>query len=208
LGHGKSTALPDEIWLKRDIIEVRDEVGAVCADLAEKTGVAPVVMGHSMGGLATLAHTALGDQKVAALVLLAPVVPAGHVESPVDVPVTLTEPWEPPPFEQARQLFYSGVPAADAERYYALLQAESPAAVWQATRFTAELPIAALREIPVLAFGAELDLLVPSNAVRSFAESIGADYVHMSGTGHGLTLDPVSEDVCRQSEEWLRSKLA
>jgi pimeloyl-ACP methyl ester carboxylesterase len=190
LGHGKSTALPDEIWLKRDIIEVRDEVGAVCADLAEKTGVAPVVMGHSMGGLATLAHTALGDQKVAALVLLAPVVPAGHVESPVDVPVTLTEPWEPPPFEQARQLFYSGVPAADAERYYALLQAESPAAVWQATRFT------------------ELDLLVPSNAVRSFAESIGADYVHMSGTGHGLTLDPVSEDVCRQSEEWLRSKLA
>lgn len=69
LSRGRSAQLPEEDWLARDIVAVREEVGAVCAALAEETGKAPVVMGHSMGGLATLAHAALSDQEIAALVL-------------------------------------------------------------------------------------------------------------------------------------------
>lgn len=204
--HGASARLAHQEWLDRDVAAVRQEVGIVCEAVAEETGLAPVVVAHSMGGLAALAYATLDAPRLAALVLLAPVLPAGHVDAPVEVPVDPEEPWGPPPPEAARQLFYSGVDDADAELHFSRLQSESPAAVWQATRWTAELPTDELT-VPALAFGAEQDMLVPPAGVQHLAESMGADYVLLPATGHGLTLDPVAEEVAGRSEEWLLALL-
>ena len=204
--HGDSEALPQTEWCQREIVPVREEIGIVCAAVAEETGRAPVVIGHSMGGLASLAHATVNDQEIAALVLLAPVVPGGYAASAIELPVDSGQPWGPPPPDMARQLFYSGVDDAAAARYYELLQPESPAAVWQATRWTADLPLDRLNA-PALVYGAEKDLLVPPDAVQRLSSAIGADYVHLPDTGHGLTLDPIAEEVCERTEEWLSGVL-
>jgi pimeloyl-ACP methyl ester carboxylesterase len=203
LNHGRSARLPQDEWLKRDIVAVRREVGAVCESVAAETGQAPVLMGHSMGGLAILSHLTLDRPEVTAAVLLAPVVPEGYASGPLDVACDLDEAWERPPLEVARQLFFSGANDEDAQRHYAQLQAESPTAVWQATRWTARLPVDELDGVPILAFGAERDALMPAEIVKNFAEAVGADYVEVAGAGHGLTLDPSHREVFTTTLDWL-----
>ncbi len=206
LNRGSSAPLLRQEWLRRDVVAVRKEVGLVCEAVAQETGQRPIVMGHSMGGLAALAHAALNDQPSAALVLLAPVVPRGHADAPVEVPVDFDEPWVRPPFEVAQQLFFADVAPEDAKAYYALLEPESPAAVWQATRWTTELPLENLRGLPVLAFGAARDPLVPAAAVRSLAATLKADYHELRDAGHGLTLDRAHHDVFLTTAAWLRAR--
>lgn len=206
--HGDSDQLPTADWLARDILSVREEIGIVCDAVAAETGRAPVVMAHSMGGLATLAESILGEQQRAALVLLAPVVPAGVAPEPVDIPVDSGSPWQLPPPEAARQLFYDAASDADADRFYPQLQAESPAAVWQATRWTANLPLEPPAGLPILTVAAEHDHLVPAEAVRALAQALGADHLHLPGQGHGLTLNPVHEQVCEHTVQWLDQRLS
>lgn len=206
LNRGSSAPLERQEWLRRDVVAVRREVGLVCEAVASETGQAPIVMGHSMGGLATLAHAALNDQPLAAMVLLAPVVTAEHADVPVEVPVNFDEPWARPPLDVAQQMFFGDVGPDEAKAYHAQLEPESPAAVWQATRWTAELPLENLRGLPVLAFGAGRDQLVPAVAVRSLATALKADYHELPDAGHGLTLDPSHQDVFLTTAAWLRSR--
>ncbi|MDQ0963398.1 pimeloyl-ACP methyl ester carboxylesterase [Streptomyces sp. B4I13] len=207
LNRGSSAPLERQEWLRRDIVAVRREVGLVCEAIARETGQAPIVMGHSMGGLATLAHATLNDQPLTAMVLLAPVVTSGHADARDEESVDPDEPSEPPPFEIAQQLFFTDVGPEDAKAYYALLEAESPAAVWQATRWTAELPLEKLRGLPVLAIGAGRDPLVPAEAVRNLSTTLNGDFHEFPDAGHGLTLDPVHRDVFRTTAAWLQERV-
>lgn len=204
--HGESDPIEDSAWLARDVMAVREEIGVVCRALIEETGQHPIIMGHSMGGLAGLAYAALEDARIPAVVLLAPVVPSGYAEAPIDVGVDLNAAWGPPPLEMARALFFSGVSDEEARAHYQRLRPESPAAVWQATRWTAQVPMNQL-DAPMLIFGAENDLLVPADAVRALAVAAGATYVQLPGTGHGLTLDPVAAEVCTVADAWLSMRL-
>jgi pimeloyl-ACP methyl ester carboxylesterase len=206
LNHGRSAALPRQTWVQRDILAVREEVGTVCSAIAEEAGRPPVLIGHSMGGLASLAYATLDAPMLGALVLLAPVVPEAFASETIDLPVDFSEPYAPPPLEVARQLFFADVTDDEAERYYAKLQPESPACIWQATRWTAELAVEKFSGLDVLAFGAELDPLVPAPSVEALAAHIGADYVPLAGTGHGLTLDPVHAQVARTTLDWLHQR--
>jgi pimeloyl-ACP methyl ester carboxylesterase len=90
-GHHGSDPLPRPERVTRSITDVTREIGIVVAHL----GRTPVLIGHSMGGLACLAYAARAN--LAALVLLAPVVPAGFAKAPVELPVDLTVMWTPPP---------------------------------------------------------------------------------------------------------------
>ena len=206
LNHGRSATLPLQTWVTRDILAVREEVGSVCSAIAEEAGRPPVLIGHSMGGLASLAHATLDAPTLGALVLLAPVVPATFAPETIELPVDFSEPSTPPPFEVARQLFFAGVTDDEAERHYAMLQPESPACIWQATRWTAELDVEKVLGLDTLVFGAELDPLVPASAVEALAAHIGADYVPLAGAGHGLTLDPVQAQVARTTLDWLHQR--
>jgi pimeloyl-ACP methyl ester carboxylesterase len=196
--HGDSQTLPEAEWLRRGIPDVKREIGIACTATDER----PILVGHSMGGLACLAYAAANVDALAALVLLTPVVPRQYATAPIDMPLDMEKPWPVPPPDLARQLFYSGVDDDTATDYYAKLQPESPQAVHQATRWTVELDLAPLR-LPTLVVAAEKDLLVPADYVHALAADIGATTVTLHGVGHGVELDPEWPDLAARMEAWL-----
>lgn len=200
--HGDSAKLSPEDWLRRGITDVTEEIGIARAAVGSR----PVLVGHSMGGLAALAYAAAEPGTLAGLVLLAPGVPRAYAGPPVEVPVDRDALWGPPPPEIARSLFYSGVDDEAATRYYRKLQPESPEAVHQATRWTVELDLTPVRG-PALVVAAGADPLVTTEAVTAMAADIGADLVVLPGVGHGVTLDPGWPDLAARIDRWLRAML-
>ena len=200
--HGASAPMEQQDWLRRPITAVSEDIEIAVARLAELTGTAPVVVGQSMGGLATLAYAAAAAQDPAAIALLAPVLPRSFAPEPVDLEIDMDHPWGPPPLEVAHQLFWPRVDEETAKKYYALLQPESPAAAWQATRWTAEVDVTAVRA-PSLVVAAGDDVLAPGNHVRALGRAIGAYEITREDLGHCLSLDPSWEDLIAQIEAWL-----
>lgn len=196
--HGESRQLKSSEWLERSILDVREEIGVAVAQCASS----PVIVGHSMGGLASLAYAATYPSAIAGLVLLAPVVPARFAGDPVELPVDPDQLWGPPPLDVAAHLFFDGAAPAEHEAIYAQLQPESPAAVWEATRWTAEVDLDAI-SVPVLVIVGDRDELTPAQVVSSLAGGIGAELVVLDGVGHGLSFDPSWTDQCERIDQWI-----
>lgn len=196
--HGASRRLPEQEWLRRGIADVEQEIALACGAV----GGPCVVIGHSMGGLAAQVYASRRPSSLAGLVLLAPVVPHGFADAPVDVPHDHDVPWGPPPPEMARHLFYSGVDDATAAQHYARLQAESPQAVHEATRWSVEVDVGAI-EVPTLTIAAEHDALVPAAYVRALADGLGATHLEIPDAGHGVQLDPGWPALAEQVRDWL-----
>jgi pimeloyl-ACP methyl ester carboxylesterase len=196
--HGASRRLADDEWARRSILDVQTEIG-IAVD--EAPGV-PVLVGHSMGALACLAYAVNHPGRVAALVLLSPVVPAKFGGAVVDIPVDLDSLWQLPPPEVARQLWYETAPEEHVDTIYRQLQPESSRAVWEATRWTAEVAVDGL-DIPVLVAVGTRDQLTPPDTVASLAEGIGATLITLDGVGHGLPFHPGWPALCQQIDTWL-----
>jgi pimeloyl-ACP methyl ester carboxylesterase len=154
-----------------------------------------------MGGLAALAYASRND--VAALALITPVVPSAHGGDAIPIPIDLDTPWMPPP-EMTSQLFWDAVDATSAARYASLMSPESPKAVFEAARWTLDRDTSTITA-PAHIFGADRDLLLPEEFVRSLASSLGAGYPRLFGEGDGVPLNPVWENVTSQIDEWLTS---
>lgn len=195
--HGGSRQLDASEWLRRSILDVREEIGVAVAQCASP----PILIGHSMGGLASLAYAATHPSRIAGLVLLAPVVPERFAGAPVELPIDVDQPWGPPPLDITAHLFFDGAPAAEHEAIYAQLQPESPTAVWEATRWTATVDVDAIT-VPVLVITGDKDELTPVDIVSSLAEGIGAELVTLSGVGHGLSFDQSWIDQCARIDSW------
>lgn len=191
LNHGASAALPEDAFLARGIVDVaREEITRVVGRLGRE----PVLVGHSMGGLASLAYATMAP--VARLVLITPVVPASVGADPIELPVDLHAPFGPVPYEVAKQIFFTTLDEEQARGCHARLVAESPRAVWEATRWTVELNLDAVTT-PALVIGAEHDVLTPAVAVRALAEAMHADHELMPGVGHC--------DVLLKEPDWRRA---
>jgi pimeloyl-ACP methyl ester carboxylesterase len=202
LSHGRSRVLPPEQWLTRSLLDSAFEIDVACQSFADSP-VPPVVVAWSMGGLAALAHAGRTRCPLAALVLLCPVVPAQFGGAEIPVPVSPGEPFGPFPADVAHRLFYDGMSPDQAAAFSERLQAESPQAVLEATRWTAELDVSGI-EVPVLAVGAQNDQLVPAASVRSLAAAIpGASYLYLRGVGHGVPVVPGWEPVMSVVTSWL-----
>jgi pimeloyl-ACP methyl ester carboxylesterase len=196
-GHGRSDAVPD--FTERGITDVSREISSVSRQFAEFH-----LMGHSMGGLAALVSAAALNPK--SLTLLAPVVPAEVNAAPVPVPVDLAQPFGVPPFEIAKEMFFSTMTDEEAEPHYARLQPESAQAVWEATRWTVSVDLAAVRA-PTLVLGAGADTLTPTPAVRELARLMNATYLEFPGIGHSDLLLKAGgwELPAAAVESWLRA---
>lgn len=200
-GRGGSAPLADpSAGLQRGIPDVAHEIGVVAAALAGP----PVVVGHSMGGLASLCYASA--QEVAGLVLLTPVAPALPGLEPLDVPVDLEQWWMPPDEETARFLFFDAVGDEEARRYTTALVPESPLAVWQATRWTVPVPSRRYGG-PTLVISAEADPLVPPPVTDTLVQYLHADHVALTGQGHGVTLNPIWRHVGTVMADWLRERV-
>ena len=197
-GHYGSKVLPDGDAVSRSLLNVTTEIGLVTDWLG---GRAPVLVAHSMGGVPSLAYASANP--VTAVVLLAPVLPAGLGAGPIDLPVDPAAMWLPPP-HMIDATWWGEVSAQEAQRYTSLLSAESPQAVLEATRWLCEVDTRHV-DAPALIFAVRADPLVPLEGTHALAEAIGATIVTLENTGHGIPLNPVWANVTAQIDRWLRT---
>lgn len=197
--HGESRQLPVSEFVGRGIADVADqEIRHVVGGL----GVEPILIGHSMGGLASLVYAERAP--VRCLVLLTPVMPECVRPDPVPLPVDLDTPFGPFPYELAKQLFFTTLAPELAHDYHQLLVAESPQAVFEATRWTVPVELSAIR-VPTCVYAAELDALTPAPAVQRLAQLMGAQYRLVAGIGHSdiLLRQPQWRTVADELRQWL-----
>jgi pimeloyl-ACP methyl ester carboxylesterase len=194
-GHNGSDALAPSEALERSIVDVTRELRVV----ADRLEGDPILVAHSMGGLAALAYASRNP--VRALALITPVVPKEYGGAEVPLPVDSSAMWFAAP-EMLRQIFWDMVDDEQSERYLSLCVPESPRAVTEATRWTVDVDVSNITA-PAYVLGAERDMVVPHEYVRSLARGMGAEYELLPGQGHGVPLNPIWESVAARISGWL-----
>ena len=198
-GRNGSAALSDEAFAKMSLADVVDDIAAV----ARGFDTPPVLVAHSMGGLATQLYASAHE--VSALVLLTPVVPSNVGATPIELPIgDMDAPWGPPPPEVARQLFFQGLDDAQAAHFNALLVPESPLRVYEATRWTLAVDAAKLTA-PVLIVSGALDILTPPETGSALAALYGATYRLEPAHGHNVLLGNGAPRIATDVVDWVDS---
>lgn len=197
--HGDSDELPQDEFIKRSITDIaRKEMTYIIGQFDRP----PIVIGHSMGGLAGAVYAAAAPLEK--LVLVAPVLPAVAHAEPIPLTVDPSQPFPVMPYPQAKELFYTTLDDAEAQRYIAKLVPESAQAVIETTTWAVDLDPGDIK-VPVFAVGAELDRLIPLEPLRRYAQLLHAEYNEMSGVGHCdvLLKEPNWRDAVRAVQQWL-----
>ena len=200
-GHNGSDPPPNGSFIQRGIAEIAEEI----CHVASRFGTPPVIIGHSMGGLASQKYAE--QNAVAAMVLVASVVPKEVGGMALEIPVDMDHPWEPPSLEDASEMFFQNLTQAEAEHYHALLCAESPRAVSEATRCGVSIDRISISG-PILVLAAESDIMTPPSTGRALADFYGADYRFLRGRGHNLLLEPRWQETAGLIVEWLNRSVA
>lgn len=165
----------------------------------------PILIGHSMGAFACL-DWASRYGGVAALVLLAPVVPHGFGAEPIPLDLSPDRLWKPPDVRTATSMFFDHLELSDrghsatARRWTRALVGESPVAVLDAIRFRLPVDVDRVRCAVRIVLGRE-DPLVPAHAVRALAERMRAD-LQVLDCGHGIPLHP-DRAAADETAAWL-----
>ncbi|WP_321967847.1 alpha/beta hydrolase [Burkholderia cepacia] len=199
-GRGGSVALDDARFASMSIVDVVDDIRCVARAFDD----APVLVGHSMGGLAAQLYAA--KYPVRALVALTPVVPANAGAEPIDLPIDdMDAPWGPPPLEVSRGLFFQGLTEDQCNHYHSLLVPESPRRVREATRWS--LPIDVDRmTAPTLVVSGALDMLTPPATGVALADLYRCEHWIEPDHGHNVLLGDGAVDIARRVVDWLRSR--
>lgn len=206
-GHGGSRGRE-----RLDSLGIDDYVRDV-AEVAARLPAAPVLIGHSMGGL--VAQKYLEAHAAPALVLLASVPPQGLWAAAVGLAFR-----KPGLLGELNRLLGGAQVALDSlqeamfaqpvapERlfaYYRRMQPESHRAIWDMTLFN--LPHRSrMRLPPLLVLGAEHDHLIPPSQVEMTARSYGVAAEIFPGMGHGLMLERDWAAVAARILDWLRGQ--
>lgn len=189
---GRFGSAPVAGALERSLRAVADADGELSGVL-DRLRRPAVLIGHSMGGFACL-DWACRHRNVAAVVLVAPVVPQGYGAESIPVQPRPDRLWRPPDVNTATSMFFDhldlddGADRATARSWTRTLVGESPVAVLDAVRFRLPLDVDPLRP-PVRIVAGERDPLVPLQALRKLADHIGAE-LDVLDCGHGIPLLP------------------
>jgi pimeloyl-ACP methyl ester carboxylesterase len=194
--HNGSRSLPPERFIMRGITDIKEEIALVASTLSAP----PIVIAHSMGGMA--AQKFAEENELRALVLLAPVVSIEAEVDSIDLAIEHGQAWSVPPFDVAQRLFFYGLEGEQVKHFYSLLCSESPTCVYEATRFTISVNYQSIN-CPIFALGGEHDLLIPPGYVRALAHLSGADFQIVLGRGHNLLLEPKWKETAGMIRDWL-----
>lgn len=197
--HGESDDLPEEEFTKRSIVDVAHREIRYIADKLDRQ---PILIGHSMGGLAATAYAC--EAQVERLVLIAPVMTAAAKADPIPLPVDPSRPMAVFPYPQAKQLFFTRSSEEDATHYYGMLEPESSQAVIEATQWQVELDLAKIN-VPTYVLATEFDQLIPQAPLERYAELLNAKFDVITGVGHSdvLLKEPEWRGAAEQTKQWL-----
>lgn len=197
-GRGGSAVLTDEALIRMSIRDVVRDIDKVMSHI----GGNPVLIGHSMGGMACQLYAA--EHPVRALVLLAPVVPREAKPEPVEIPIDLDRLWSPPTRDVAKTLFFDGLEPEDCDRYLGLICPESPLRCFEATRFTLSLDTDRI-SVPVMIVSGGKDALTPALTGEALSRLYGATFRTLPEAGHNLLLGKRAVQVSGIVLPWLQS---
>jgi len=201
-GRGGSEPIDDDVLVKMSIADVVFDIDTV----ARCFGIPPVIVGHSMGGLAAQLYASAHE--VSALVLLAPCVPSNVGAVPIELPIgDMNVPWGPPPPDVARQMFFQGLDDIQAERFNALLVPESPLRVYEATRWSLAVDATKLAA-PILIVSGALDRSSPPETGAALAALYGATYQLEPAHGHNVLTGEGARRIAANVAAWVAERLA
>ena len=191
-GHGSSGGRERLRWAS--IADYADDVAEVAATLPS----APVVIGHSLGGMVVQKYL---ERRVApAAVLVAPAPPGGMASQLWRL--SLENPWlmletlltlEPgkafsSPARARKHLFSPELEEEAVRRYVALLGRESFRAILELSYLRPDP--ARVRRTPLLVLGAERDYIIPPSEITRTAQAYGAESQVLPDIAHDMMLDP------------------
>ncbi|MGE0044804.1 MAG: alpha/beta hydrolase [Hyphomonadaceae bacterium] len=181
---------------------------------------APIIVGHSLGGL--IAQVVAANIKTTGLVLLAPTAPWGVPPTTMDETgnafgvAMLGDYWRraiPPDYRVARHSTLDRLPRDDARRAFARFSPESGRAIMEAVHWWADRSMASAApvykiEAPVLALAGGQDRVNPASTVRRIAARFPQGQAHFhefSEMSHWLIGEPEWAQVARMTLDWLSS---
>ncbi|WP_062431622.1 alpha/beta hydrolase [Herbidospora daliensis] len=196
--HTGSQDLPTEEFVQRSMLDATRELDIVVSHIGRE----PVLVAHSMG--AAVAQKYSENHPVRAQVLLAPVPCTASAGEAIPLPVDLSAPFPPMPYDMAVQWFFAGCTEQDARRYHGLMPDESPKAVWEAAQRGAAIELDRTRVSgPMLVIAGGQDVVSPAPLVREHAAHFGADYLYLADRAHSLILEPRWREVADRVNSWL-----
>ncbi|MFF3753985.1 alpha/beta hydrolase [Streptomyces sp. NPDC002018] len=195
--HTGSRSLPEAEFLACTPEDYAAEVRNVLTKLAPSMGRAPVLLGHSMGGL--VAQLVAQSYPLRALVLVSTVGPGqlGPMRStayPKDRPVTVDR-------EQAREGWFRHISEEDLDVLMDRLTPESPTVINHYSNGSVAVDTEAIR-CPVLVVGPENDR-TPVHDTRTVAELLGATPVLVPNVGHDMPLEHQGLPAASTIVAWL-----
>ena len=194
------------------VLRLADYVADV-AQAVDELGAAPVLIGHSMGGLVVQKYLAGGS--AAGGVLLASVPVKGVLATTLRIarrhPVAFAKAnltWSLWPIvatpELAREAFFGGAMADDdVARYHERLQDESYLGYLD---MLFRLPKPERIEVPMLVLGGEQDTIFRPKEIRATAAAYGVEPVLFPGMAHDMMLEPGWQDVADTILAWLAER--
>jgi pimeloyl-ACP methyl ester carboxylesterase len=207
-GHGASAA-PRHFRLAR----IRDYVADV-AQVAATLDPAPVVVGHSMGGLVVQKY--LESHRAPGAILLASAPPNGVLRTTINVarkhPLRFTRvnlTWSLYPIvatpKLAREnLFTPDLPDERVQAYFKRLQDEAYLAYLDMLAF--DLPRPKRVHTPMLVLGGERDAIFTPREVVRTARAYSAETKLFPGMAHDMMLEPRWQDVADAMLGWLDAR--
>lgn len=210
-GHGKSAGR-ETVRCAR----LRDYVADVM-QVMQTLPAAPVLIGHSLGGL--IVQKILQERAVPAAVLMCSAPPHGLLPSALTA--MITNPlmyWEMAAMQRLgpkaatvdgsrRALFLDETPDDWVRKVFPTAELESDAVMLDAS-FLDLPPSTGRRDMPVMVLGGGRDACITRSAVEETARAFGVTPVMFENLPHALMLVPEWQTVARAMLDWLDNSLA
>jgi pimeloyl-ACP methyl ester carboxylesterase len=207
-GHGESPV--DKPLRACSVADYVQDVSSV----AERLPSAPVVIGHSMGGL--IVQKYLESHAAPAGVLMTSIPPQGNFGNALRwirhrpmhfAKMTITGkalPYITPPQLARERFFSSHTPEADVRRYAARLQEDSSRIGIDCLLLRLPRPKRVMA--PMLVLGAEEDGAHTRNEILATARAYGTEAVFFPDMGHNMMLEPGWAAVAACIDSWLGTR--